>query len=80
VSAAVLSSRSTSLLADGSSPEAALAGGMRTAFMVSAALSLVVVAMAVVLPGRLPAPQDDTWDHGLDDDLDDGIADPVAAV
>jgi hypothetical protein len=33
-----------------------------------------------VLPGRLPAPTDDTWDGGLDDDFDDGVADAVAAV
>lgn len=74
VSAAILTSRSTSLIADGASREAALAGGMRTAFVVSAALSVLVVALAVVLPGRLPAPAEDPWN-----DLDDGIADEVSA-
>jgi DHA2 family lincomycin resistance protein-like MFS transporter len=82
VSTAVLSSRSATLIAGGSSPEAALAGGLGRAFVVSAGLSLIVIALAVVLPGRLPAPQDDTWEGGPHGglDLDDGIADPVAAV
>ena len=80
VSTAVLSSRSASLLADGSSTEAALAGGLRVAFVVSAALTLVVIAMAFLLPGRLPAREQDTWEAAFegDDDLDgDGLADPV---
>jgi DHA2 family lincomycin resistance protein-like MFS transporter len=86
VSAAVLSSRSATLLADGSSPEAALAGGMRTAFVVSAALTVIVVALALVLPGRLPAPAVGVLDNpeldegDLDDgDLDDGVPEPVPA-
>jgi DHA2 family lincomycin resistance protein-like MFS transporter len=73
VSAAVLTSRTTSLVADGASPETALAGGMRLAFVVSAALSVVVVALAVVLPGRLPVSEDATW-PGEDDDLDDALS------
>jgi DHA2 family lincomycin resistance protein-like MFS transporter len=73
VSAAVLTSRTTSLIADGAGPETALAGGMRLAFVVSAALSVVVVALAVVLPGRLPVSEGDPW-SGQDDDLDDALS------
>jgi DHA2 family lincomycin resistance protein-like MFS transporter len=82
VSTAVLSSRSETLLAGGSSPEAALTGGLGRAFMISAGLSLIVIALAVVLPGRPPAPQDDGWEASgaTLDDLDDGLADPVATV
>jgi MFS transporter, DHA2 family, lincomycin resistance protein len=72
VSAAVLTSRTTSLIADGASPDAALAGGMRLAFVVSAALSVVVVALALVLPGRLPASSDDPWGEG--DDVDGALS------
>jgi hypothetical protein len=35
---------------------------------------VLVVALAVVLPGRLPAPAENDWK-----DLDDGIADEVSA-
>jgi DHA2 family lincomycin resistance protein-like MFS transporter len=81
VSAAVMSSRATSLIADGSSTEAALAGGLRMAFWVSAALTLIVVAVAFVLPGRLPATESgETVEVDLDDDLDDGVVEPVPAV
>jgi len=68
VSAAVLTSRTTALIADGAGPNAALAGGMRMAFVVSAALSVVVVALAFVLPGRLPASSEDPSDGGSDVD------------
>jgi MFS transporter, DHA2 family, lincomycin resistance protein len=75
VSTAVMASRTSSLIAHGSSPESALASGMRSAFVVSAALSLIVVALAFALPGRLPAPAADTVD-----DFDDGIADAIGAA
>jgi DHA2 family lincomycin resistance protein-like MFS transporter len=71
VSAAVLTSRSASLLADGASGESALAGGMRSAFLVSAALSVVVVVLAFLLPGRLPTGQGDAWRAELDQAVDD---------
>jgi MFS transporter, DHA2 family, lincomycin resistance protein len=82
VSTAVLSSRSASLLAEGESGASALAGGLRMAFVVSAALTLIVVAMAFLLPGRLPAPAHhaSAVEDDVDDDLDDGVTDPVPAV
>ncbi len=49
----VLASRQASLAAGGASAEAAFVGGMRWAFGVGAVLSLVALAIAVVLPGRL---------------------------
>ncbi|MFD4429175.1 MDR family MFS transporter [Nocardia sp. NPDC058497] len=48
----VMSARSTSLIADGTDPTTATLDGMRLAFLVSAALALVVIAMAVLLPNR----------------------------
>lgn len=56
VSVAVLSSRETTLIARGAGFEQAFTGGMQRAFMVGAALSLIVVAVALVLPGRLAGP------------------------
>jgi DHA2 family lincomycin resistance protein-like MFS transporter len=73
ISAAVLTSRTTSLIADGASHEAALAGGMRLAFVVSAALCVVVVALALVLPGRLPVTGEGSR-SGEDGDLDDALS------
>jgi DHA2 family lincomycin resistance protein-like MFS transporter len=81
VSVAVLSSRSSHLAALGANPATAFTGGMQRAFMVGAALSLIVVAIALVLPGHLPAPEDDGWEHHEEagsDDLD-GLVDPVGA-
>lgn len=52
----VLSSRATALVQGGSDPLAAQMGGMRWAFVVGAVLSLVVLAVAVRLPGRAAAP------------------------
>ncbi|MBF6327732.1 multidrug efflux MFS transporter [Nocardia transvalensis] len=48
----VMSARSTALVADGADPTSAHLDGMRLAFGVSAALSLLVIAMAVLLPNR----------------------------
>jgi DHA2 family lincomycin resistance protein-like MFS transporter len=73
VSAAVLTSRTTSLVAGGAGPQEALAGGMRLAFGVSAALSVVVVVLAFVLPGRLPE-SGEVGHEGEGDDLDDAVS------
>ncbi len=51
----VLSSRQVDLVEAGQSLESAFVGGMQKAFWVSAAVSLVVVVLALVLPGRAPA-------------------------
>jgi len=48
----VMSSRTGALAAEGVGGTEALLGGMRWAFVVGAVLSLVVVALALVLPGR----------------------------
>lgn len=48
----ILSARSSSLIADGVDTVAANLDGMRLAFLVSAALSLIVIVMAVLLPNR----------------------------
>lgn len=63
VSVAVLSSRAGDLTDAGSSFESAFAGGMQRAFMVGAAMSVIVVVIALVLPGRLPS-------HGAPSELD----------
>ncbi|MEV4236653.1 MULTISPECIES: MDR family MFS transporter [unclassified Nocardia] len=48
----VMSARSTGLVAAGTDPVTAHLDGMRLAFLVSAALALIVIAMAVLLPSR----------------------------
>ncbi|MFQ6396135.1 MDR family MFS transporter [Nocardia sp. KC 131] len=53
----VMSARSTALLDNGTDPVTAHLDGMRLAFLVSAALALIVIAMAVLLPGRAAAPE-----------------------
>ncbi|MFE6919780.1 MDR family MFS transporter [Nocardia sp. NPDC057663] len=52
----VMSARSTSLIADGTDPTTATLEGMRLAFLVSAGLALIVIAMAVLLPNRSDNP------------------------
>jgi len=80
VSVTVLSARATTLAAGGATTESAFAGGMERAFVVSALLALIVVAIAFMLPGRLPAPQQQTSEaEQVDDDLDDDVIDPVPA-
>jgi DHA2 family lincomycin resistance protein-like MFS transporter len=54
VAVTVVSSRAASLAAGGASADAAFVGGLRTSFAVAAGLALVVVALAFVLPNRLP--------------------------
>jgi DHA2 family lincomycin resistance protein-like MFS transporter len=73
VSVAVLSSRATVLSAHGDRFAQAFTGGMQRAFMVGAALSLIVVAVAILLPGRLHGASGGHGPHGatdLDTDLD----------
>ncbi|MBF6164872.1 multidrug efflux MFS transporter [Streptomyces gardneri] len=52
----VMSARSTTLVADGVDAVTAQLDGMRLAFLVSAALALIVIVMAVLLPSRAAAP------------------------
>jgi DHA2 family lincomycin resistance protein-like MFS transporter len=78
LSVAVLTARSDSLVADGASALGAYVGGMRWAFGLSAILSIAVVALAVVLPGR-PA----THGHGtadVDGELSDIVDDAIGDV
>jgi DHA2 family lincomycin resistance protein-like MFS transporter len=58
VSVTVLSSRATSLAADGATASEAFVGGLRWAFGVAALLALGVVVLAVLLPSRLPEVSD----------------------
>ncbi|MBM6405298.1 multidrug efflux MFS transporter [Phycicoccus sp. CSK15P-2] len=55
VTVTVLSWRSARLSADGASDAAAYVGGMQAAFGVMVVLAVVVVVLAVLLPGRVPA-------------------------
>ncbi|MET8873145.1 MDR family MFS transporter [Nocardia sp. NPDC004604] len=54
----VMSARSSALVADGTDPITAHLDGMRLAFAISAAMALIVIVMAVLLPSRSSAPQD----------------------
>ncbi|MEV2224781.1 MDR family MFS transporter [Nocardia vinacea] len=67
----VMSARSTGLVADGTDPVTAHLDGMRLAFLVSAALALVVIVMAVLLPSRAAAGPEDA------EELDTGIPELV---
>ncbi|MGW5311290.1 MDR family MFS transporter [Nocardia thailandica] len=51
----LMSARSKDLIAEGVEPVVAHLDGMKLAFLVSAALSLLVIAMAVLLPNRAAA-------------------------
>jgi DHA2 family lincomycin resistance protein-like MFS transporter len=75
VSIAVLTWRSDSLVGDGASNLAGYVGGMQWAFGLSAVLSIAVIALALVLPGRLPAQEDAEPEL---DELDDEIEPAVA--
>lgn len=55
LSVTLLSARSAALTAAGANPVDAFVGGLRCAFVVAAALALVTVGVALVLPGR-PTP------------------------
>ncbi|MCW2753382.1 MAG: family efflux transporter permease subunit [Marmoricola sp.] len=76
ISITVLSSRQTFLVDHGASKAAALVGGMQHAFIVSAALSVLVLALAVVLPGRLPAGSGGP--HGTASEVDDLLGEAEA--
>lgn len=54
----VMSTLSTARIADGADPVTAQLDGMRLAFAVSAALALIVIVMAVLLPNRSSAPDE----------------------
>jgi DHA2 family lincomycin resistance protein-like MFS transporter len=56
---AVVSSRETGLLADGADEIAARVGGTQWGFAVGAILAVVVVAIAVIMPGRVPSSYDE---------------------
>jgi DHA2 family lincomycin resistance protein-like MFS transporter len=56
---AVVASRETSLLDGGASEVAALVGGNQWGFAVGALLAVVVVVIALVMPGRLPSSADE---------------------
>ncbi|MEV0331683.1 MDR family MFS transporter [Nocardia sp. NPDC050717] len=60
----VMSARSTSLIDEGTDPTTAALDGMRLAFLVSAALALIVIAMAILLPNRSANPH---GAHGAQD-------------
>lgn len=77
VSVAVLTARSDSLIEDGASKLGGYVGGMQWAFGLSAILSVAVIVLALVLPGRLPSHDEDGDAEALrldvadlDDDLD----------
>ena len=54
VAVTVLSTRASTLARDGASADAAFVGGLQTSFAVATGIALVVVALAFVLPARLP--------------------------
>lgn len=78
VSVAVLTARSDSLVADGASKLGGYVGGMQWAFGLSAILSVAVIGLALVLPGRPPVqdahePEGSGSAEELDGDLDDDL-------
>jgi DHA2 family lincomycin resistance protein-like MFS transporter len=82
LSVAVLTARGDSLAADGASKLGAYVGGMQWAFGLSAILSIGVVVLAVILPGRLATygqgPAD--IDRELGGIVDDAIGDATVAA
>lgn len=82
LSVAVLTARGESLAADGASELSAYVGGMQWAFGLSAILSIAVIVLAVVLPGRPPsdgqAPAD--IDDELNDIVDDSLGDATVTA
>ncbi|MGO4255325.1 MDR family MFS transporter [Marmoricola sp. RAF53] len=80
LSVAVLTARGESLAKGGASGTSAYVGGMQWAFALSAVLSVVVIVLAVLLPGRLPqtgGPVAPIGDDEIDDLLDDAEAVPA---
>jgi MFS transporter, DHA2 family, lincomycin resistance protein len=86
LSVAVLTARGDSLAADGASKLGAYVGGMQWAFGLSAVLSVAVVVLAVILPGRPashghgPADGPADVDGELDEIVQDGIGDATVAA
>jgi DHA2 family lincomycin resistance protein-like MFS transporter len=86
ISLTILASFTSGIAVTSAAFKPALIDGIDRAFTVSAGLSVIVLLLATVIPGRLPEPDADAGAHGEgdwaigDDDLDDGIAEPVAAV
>jgi DHA2 family lincomycin resistance protein-like MFS transporter len=68
----VMSARSTELVAHGTDPITAHLDGMRLAFAVSAALALIVIVMAVLLPRRSSAPEESNEPETLAPELVEG--------
>ncbi|MGV9614754.1 MDR family MFS transporter [Nocardia xishanensis] len=68
----VMSTRSAELIDGGTDPVTAHLDGMRLAFGVSAALALVVIVMAVVLPSRSHAPEAAAGEHAPEAASDEG--------
>jgi DHA2 family lincomycin resistance protein-like MFS transporter len=78
VSLTILASYTSGVLPTDPSFTSSIIDGLDRAFTDSAGLALVVLALAVVLPSRLPARPQETWiEPTLDDRDDDGIADTV---
>ncbi|GGK49170.1 MDR family MFS transporter [Nocardia camponoti] len=71
----VMSAHTKSLIADGVGREIATLDGMKLAFLVSAVLALIVVAMAVLLPNRSANPH---GGHGAMDDAIEVVLDDPA--
>ncbi|MEU1208144.1 MDR family MFS transporter [Nocardia sp. NPDC005825] len=67
----VMTSRATHLVDGGENPLEAHLDGMRLAFLVSAALALIVIVMAVLLPNRSDAPAHGEQIPDTLDELDD---------
>ena len=72
----VMSTRATSLAANGVAAGEALLGGMRWAFAVGAVVSLAVLVLALRLPGRLPGQSTAGAGHGVPADQ---ACEPVGA-
>jgi DHA2 family lincomycin resistance protein-like MFS transporter len=83
ISLTILASFTSGIAVTSGAFKPALIDGIDRAFSVSAALSLIVLALATVIPGRLPDSdnemESDSW-GATDDDLDDGVVDVVPAV
>jgi DHA2 family lincomycin resistance protein-like MFS transporter len=67
VSITVLSWRSGALTEAGRAADVAMAGGMRWAFTIGAVISLVVLALAMTMPGRVSEDLGDFSDLDVDD-------------
>jgi DHA2 family lincomycin resistance protein-like MFS transporter len=82
LSVAVLTARQGSLSDGGSDKVHAYVGGMQWAFGLSAILSIAVIVLAAILPGRLPGhgEQPSDVDRELDDLVDGATGDATVAA